>query len=68
MPVDYQEGNICKIFNTMNDDIYIGSTTMKLCERMRNHRCSVKFGRYILITASTKHSESMVLKTFNRTD
>ena len=47
MPVDYQEGNIYKIYNTINDDIHIGSTTMKLCERMRNHRCSVNFGRYI---------------------
>ena len=38
MPVDYQEGNIYKIYNTINDDICIGSTTQKLCERMRNHR------------------------------
>ena len=38
MPVNYQEGKIYKIYNTSNDDIYIGSTTQKLCERMRNHR------------------------------
>ena len=41
MPVDYQEGKIYKIYNTINDDIYVGSTTMKLCERMRNHRCFI---------------------------
>ena len=26
----------------MNDDIYIGSTTQKLCERMREHRTDCK--------------------------
>ena len=41
MPVDYQEGKIYKIYNTINDDIYVGSTTQKLCERMRHHRCSI---------------------------
>ena len=35
---DYQEGKIYKIYNTVNDDIYVGSTTLKLCERMRDHR------------------------------
>ena len=47
MPVDCQEGKIYKIYSTINDDIYIGSTTLKLCERMRNHRSSISFGRYI---------------------
>ena len=35
---NYQEGKIYKIYNTINDDIYVGSTTLKLCERMRSHR------------------------------
>ena len=39
MPVNYQEGKIYKIFNTITDDIYIGSTSQKLCEKMRQHRC-----------------------------
>ena len=43
MPVDYQEGKIYKIYNTINDDIYIGSTTQKLCERMRKHRSNYKY-------------------------
>ena len=38
MPINYQEGKIYKIYNTINDDIYVGSTTQKLCERMRSHR------------------------------
>ena len=37
MPI-YQEGKIYKIYNTINGDIYVGSTTLKLCERMRDHR------------------------------
>ena len=32
---NYQEG---KIYNTVNDEIYIGSTTRKLSERMADHR------------------------------
>ena len=35
---NYQEGKIYKIYNTNNNDIYVGSTTLKLCERMRDHR------------------------------
>ena len=35
---NYQEGKIYKIYNTINDDFYVGSTTQKLCERMREHR------------------------------
>ena len=35
---DYQQGKIYKIFNTITNDIYIGSTTQTLCNRMKNHR------------------------------
>ena len=38
MHVNYQEGKIHKIYNTIIDDIYIGRATQKLCERMRSHR------------------------------
>ena len=43
MPADYQEGNIYKIYNTINDDMYIGSASRKLCERMRDHRSNYKY-------------------------
>ena len=43
MPVGYQGGKIYKIYNTINDDIYIGSTSRKLCERMRGHRSNYKY-------------------------
>ena len=35
---NYQESNTYKIYDPINDDIYIGSTTQKLCEIMRGHR------------------------------
>ena len=38
MPIKYQEGKIYKINNTVNDYMYVGSTTLKLCERMKDHR------------------------------
>ena len=38
---NYQEGKIYQIYNTNNNDIYVGSTTQKLCERMRSHRACV---------------------------
>ena len=43
MPVDYQVGKFYKIYNTINGDIYIGSTSRKLCERMRDHRANCKY-------------------------
>ena len=58
MPVDYQEGKIYKIYNTITDDIYIGSTTQKLCERMRQHRCdnrSEKRGHFLIYKAFREH-------------
>ena len=42
---NYQEGKIYKIYNTINDDIYVGSTTQKLCERMREHRYCITYAK-----------------------
>jgi len=39
---NYQNGKIYKITNSVNNDTYIGSTTQKLCARMRLHRMSAK--------------------------
>ena len=55
---DYQEGKIYKIYNTITDDIYIGSTTQRLCERMRQHRCdsrSKKQGHLRIYKAFKEH-------------
>jgi group I intron endonuclease len=35
---DYQKGKIYCLRNTVNDMVYVGSTTQLLCERMRLHR------------------------------
>ena len=55
---NYQETKIYKIYNTINDDIYIGSTTLKLCERMRDHRTRHKTQAYthlLLYKAFAEH-------------
>ena len=36
--MDYKNGKIYKILNTVNNDCYIGSTCQKLCQRMAKHR------------------------------
>ena len=35
---NYQEPGTYKIYSAINDGIHIGSTTLKFCERMRDHR------------------------------
>ena len=39
---DYSHGKIYKITNEVNDEIYIGSTCLKLTERFRGHKKSIK--------------------------
>ena len=41
---DYQNGKIYRIFNCVTDDVYIGSTTQLLCNRMKSHRLTSKYG------------------------
>jgi group I intron endonuclease len=38
----YQNGKIYCIRNTIDDDIYVGSTTQLLCKRMAAHRVKIK--------------------------
>jgi hypothetical protein len=38
----YNNSKIYAIRNTIDDDVYIGSTTMLLCKRMVKHRCDAK--------------------------
>ena len=38
----YQRGKIYKVINTQSDDIYIGSSTMNLEQRMIKHKCDAK--------------------------
>ena len=39
---NYQDGKIYKIYNTINDNFYVGSTTQKLSQRMKDHRSNCK--------------------------
>ena len=39
---DYKNGKIYCIRNTVDDDIYVGSTTQPLSKRMVKHRCDAK--------------------------
>eukprot|EP01080_Neovahlkampfia_damariscottae_P006186 gene6186-gene9641 len=43
--VNYQNGKVYKIINSINDKCYIGSTTQKLCVRMAKHRCDYNTGK-----------------------
>ena len=38
----YENGKIYKIVNTINDNIYVGSTVRKLSQRMGDHRSNIK--------------------------
>ena len=42
MPISYKNGKIYKIFNSVNDMIYIGSTCQPLSKRMAQHRSTSK--------------------------
>ena len=43
--VDYNNGKIYKILNTINDEVYVGSTTQSLAKRMSWHRNSLNSKR-----------------------
>ena len=43
----YQNGRIYKILNTIDEDVYVGSTTEALCKRMWKHKSDFKNNRFI---------------------
>ena len=43
---DYSKGKICKIFNSIDDEIYVGTTIEKLSKRMAHHRGCVNMDKY----------------------
>lgn len=51
--VDYKNGKIYIVRNTVNDKIYVGSTCVLLCERLRKHRSEIntkeKKGRLLMV-------------------
>ena len=40
--MDYSKAKIYKIYNNVDDEIYVGSTCCSLSKRMAKHRCSAK--------------------------
>ena len=40
--MDYKNGKIYQILNNVNDDVYVGSTTQPLCERLYKHKADTK--------------------------
>ena len=38
----YENGKIYKILNSVDDEIYIGSTVEKLCQRMAKHKAKIE--------------------------
>lgn len=42
--MDYKNGKIYKLVNTIDDEIYVGSTCQLLCQRMGLHRTAAKKG------------------------
>ena len=44
---DYSKGNICNTSNSIDDDIYVGSTIKTLSQRMAQHRLAVKRGNIV---------------------
>lgn len=43
--VDYSKAKIYKIWNDVDDELYIGATCQRLCQRMAGHRRSVNSPR-----------------------
>ena len=54
---DHSNGKIYKIINTETDDVYIGSTTQALHDRMKNHRFRCAHGCHVKSVLYTKMEE-----------
>jgi molecular chaperone DnaK (HSP70) len=58
---DYQKGKIYKILNTIDDEIYVGSTCETLSQRMARHRATCKRNNSSLIY---KHMNQLGVEHF----
>jgi group I intron endonuclease len=57
--MDYQNGKIYKIWNEVNDKIYIGSTTQLLCQRMAQHVNRINHKDYPIYIAMREHGKDV---------
>ena len=51
---DYAKGKIYKILNTIDDEMYVGSTVETLGQRMAKHRSDMKRRQYKLYNHMNK--------------
>ena len=42
----FSKGRICKILNTLVDDVYVGSTCQPLTKRLHEHKYKIGASRY----------------------
>jgi group I intron endonuclease len=65
---NYQNGQVYKIVNSVNDRIYVGSTTQMLCKRMALHRNSAKSQTSNIYTAmreiGVEHFKILLIENF----
>ena len=59
---DYKNGKIYCIRNTVDDNIYVGSTTQPLSKRMVKHRCDAKTRPEIMVI--TTHMSKLGIENF----
>ena len=60
--LDYNNGKVYKIVNTIGETIYIGSTTQSLCQRYQRHKYKNKDHRIILIENYSCNSKEELLR------
>ena len=58
---DYSKGKIYKILNTIDDEIYVGSTIENLGQRMSKHRANMKLTPHLNLY---KHMHELDVENF----
>ena len=58
----YKNGKIYCIRNSVDDDIYVGSTTQPLCKRMAMHRITLKIKQHYKLYMKEKSSCTTIPK------
>lgn len=53
--VNYQNGKVYKIVNSVNDTVYVGSTTVALRKRLYGHRADAKRSPSLFYDAMNEH-------------
>ena len=62
---DYSKGKIYKIVSPNTEEVYIGSTTQKLSNRMTSHRKDYRNGKYMTSSEIIKHGDAKIVLVEN---